>query len=158
MGKAILEAKLAQQLVRITHEPLFQVFLDVQKVCDSLDRGQCMEIMRGYRMVQNMARLIAHHWESFIFVPKGGIFLETAFGTGKGFTQGYLVYPMIFNIVVDAVARAVLELICGPQEVWHRMGWLTGERKVVFYVYYGRIAGRGHFWLQDTLMATVAML
>ena len=49
-GTATLEAKLAQKLAGIAHEPLFQVFLDVRKAYDSLDRGWCMEIMRGYRM------------------------------------------------------------------------------------------------------------
>ena len=34
-GTAKLEAKLVQQLTRIAHEPLFQVFLDVRKVYDS---------------------------------------------------------------------------------------------------------------------------
>ena len=61
MGTATLEAKLTQQLACLTHEPLFQVFLDVRKVYDSLDRGQCMEIMRGYGTGKRMARIIAHH-------------------------------------------------------------------------------------------------
>ena len=58
---ATLEEKLAQQLAGITHKPLFQMFLDVRKEYDSLNRGLCMEIMRGYGMVQNTARIIAHH-------------------------------------------------------------------------------------------------
>ena len=35
-----LESKLAQQLSGIAHSPLFQVFLDVRKAYDSLDREQ----------------------------------------------------------------------------------------------------------------------
>ena len=46
-GTAILEAELAQQLAGIAHKPLFQVFLDVRKSYDSLNRGWCMKIMRG---------------------------------------------------------------------------------------------------------------
>ena len=34
-----LEAKLAQKLAGISNYPLFQVFLDVRKAYDSLDRG-----------------------------------------------------------------------------------------------------------------------
>ena len=41
-GTATLEENLAQQLAGIAHEPLFQVFLDVQKAYDSLYRGRCM--------------------------------------------------------------------------------------------------------------------
>ena len=46
-GNATLEAKLAQQLEGIAHEPLFQVFLDVKKAYDYMDRRRCMEILRG---------------------------------------------------------------------------------------------------------------
>ena len=62
MGTATLEAKLLHQLAGISHELLFQVFLGVQKAYNSLDRGRCMEILRGYRILQNMVRLISHHW------------------------------------------------------------------------------------------------
>ena len=63
-----------------------------------------------------MARLIAHHWDNLIFVPKAKMFIGTLFVTGRGFTQGDPAYPMIFNIVVDAVVRETLEVVCGPQE------------------------------------------
>ena len=49
IGTATLEEKLAHQLEGIVNKPLLQVFLDVQKVYDYLDRGQCMDIMRGMR-------------------------------------------------------------------------------------------------------------
>ena len=45
-GTAIMNAKLDQQLAGIVHEPLFQVFIDVMKAYNSLDRGRCMEILR----------------------------------------------------------------------------------------------------------------
>ena len=64
---------------------------------------------------------------------------------------------MIFNIVVDAVVRAVLEVVCGPQEAQDNMGWAAGERKLVFYADVGRIAGRDPIWVQDALLATVMM-
>ena len=76
MGTATLESKLAYQLVDIVHELLFQVFLDVRKAYDSLDRVWCMEILRGYGMGHRTARLIAHHWLNFLFVPKENRFLR----------------------------------------------------------------------------------
>ena len=39
--------KLEQKLAGVVHDPLFQVFIDVQKSYDSLDRGRCMEILQG---------------------------------------------------------------------------------------------------------------
>ena len=64
---------------------------------------------------------------------------------------------MIFNIVVDAVVREVLEEVCSPQEVQNGMGWAAGERNLVFYVDDGRIVGQYHEWVQDALTMTVAM-
>ena len=81
-GNATSEAKLAQQLAGIAHNPLFQIFLDVRKAYDSLDRGQCMEILQGYGMGQNTARLISHFRDNLILFPKAKIFLGTLLSKG----------------------------------------------------------------------------
>ena len=64
---------------------------------------------------------------------------------------------MIFNIVVDAVVQAVLDVVCGPQEAQHGLGWAVSERNLIFYADDGRIAGRDHMWVQDALSVTVEM-
>ena len=51
---------------------------------------------------------------------------------------------MIFNIVVDVLAREVLGVVCRPQEAQHGLGWVAGEINLVFYVKNGRIAGQDH--------------
>ena len=76
------------------------------------------------------------------FFPKTSRFLGMAFGTGRGVTKGEPASPMIFNIVVFAVAIDVLEVVFEPQEAQHRMGWEAGERDLVFYTYYGWIVGQ----------------
>ena len=108
-------------------------------------------------MFQNTARLITHHWDSLIFVPKAKRFLGAAFVMGRGVTQGDPASPMIFNIVVDAVVRAVLEVVCRPQEARHGMGWSAVEWNLVFYTDDRRIAESHHIWVQDALMVKVAM-
>ena len=40
---------------------------------------------------------------------------------------------MIFNIVVEAVVIETLEVVCGPQEARHGIGWVVGERNLVLY-------------------------
>ena len=65
-----------------------------------------------------------------------------ALGTGRGVIKGKPTSPTIFNIVVDAAVRAVLEVVCGPQEAWHGMDWAAGERNPVVYADDGWIAGR----------------
>ena len=37
-----MEGKLYQHLAGLCHETLFQVFLDLRKAYDLLDRGRCM--------------------------------------------------------------------------------------------------------------------
>ena len=115
-GIDTLGAKLGQQLVGLAHEPLFQVLLDVHKAYNSLDRGRCMEILQGCGMVHNMARLISQHWDNQSFFPKLVRFLGMSFSTGRWVMQGDPATPMIFKIVVDAVVRAFLEVVCVPQE------------------------------------------
>ena len=44
---ATVEAKLAQQMAGILHEPLFQVFLDLKSAYDYFYRTWCMEILWG---------------------------------------------------------------------------------------------------------------
>ena len=46
--------------------------------------------------------------------------------------------------MVDAVVRAVLDLVCGPQGTQHILVWEIGERNVIFYADDGRIAGQDH--------------
>ena len=63
--------------------------------------------------------------------------------------------PHDMNIVVDAVARVLLEVVCGTQEARHKMGWAKGEWNLVFYVDGGRTEGKDHIWVQDALSVTV---
>ena len=64
---------------------------------------------------------------------------------------------MIFNIVLDMVVRADLEVVCGPQEARHWTGWDAGERNLIFYADGRRIGGKDHIWVQDALTVSVSM-
>ena len=45
MGNASLEAKLLQQLMEMREEVLYEIFLDLHKAYEDLDRGRCLEII-----------------------------------------------------------------------------------------------------------------
>ena len=77
------------------------------------------------------------------------------FSTGRVVTQGDPVSPAIFNILVDAVVRASLLEVCGPQEAQHGFRWAVGELNISFYAGDGRIAERNPIWVQTELMAMV---
>ena len=76
----------------------------------------------GHNLGPNLTRLLNGYWKWQWIVPKAGKGLGSEFGTGRGLTQGKPTTPMIFNIVVDVVVWAVLNVVCSPQEAQHGMG------------------------------------
>ena len=69
--------------------------------------------------------------------------------------QWDLVSPTIFNILADAVVRAVLVDVCRSQEAHHGFGWAVGKHNIRFYADDGQIAGRNPIWVQTALTAMV---
>ena len=49
-----VEVKMVQQMAGIFNKPLFQMFLDVKKAYNSLDRMRCMKIFQGYEIGKNL--------------------------------------------------------------------------------------------------------
>jgi hypothetical protein len=103
MGTATIEAKLAQQLAWMEQEPLYQVFVDLRKAYDHLDRKQCLAIMTGYGVGPKLLCLQAKFWNQAEMVcPAGGSFGKP-FHAFRGMTQGGLLSSLMFNVCVDAV-------------------------------------------------------
>ena len=70
---------MVQKLAGIVHKLIFQVFIDVRKAYNSLDRGICMEILRGYGLRPNLQRLIHHYLDEQKVVSKAGKFFGSPF-------------------------------------------------------------------------------
>ncbi len=105
MGMATIEAKLAQQLAWVEQKPLFQVFVDLCKAYDHLNRAKCLEIMTGYGVGPKLLRLQEKFWDQAEMVCcAGGSFGKpvTAFW---GITQGGPLSSLMYNVCVDAVIR-----------------------------------------------------
>ena len=126
-GTTTLEEKLMQQFSGITHEPLFQILLDVRKAYGSLDRGRCMDILWGYEMGMKMARLLVHHWDNQQTVPKAVRFLRKAFGTGKGGNARRTRLPHDIQYCIG----------CGGDGGVIRSFWVTGGA-----AWFGLVSGR----------------
>ena len=69
-GTATMEAKLAQKIEVIVHEPLFQVIIDVQKSYDYFDRSLCVGVLRRYGLGNNLQRLLQRYWDKQKVAPK----------------------------------------------------------------------------------------
>ena len=94
---------------------MFQVFLDVRKAYDSLDQGRYIEILCKYGLLSRLQQLLQRYWYRQRVVPNSGQYYGRPFSRGKGLTQVDPLSPTPFNIIVDAVFRATLQEICGPQ-------------------------------------------
>jgi hypothetical protein len=68
MGTAILEAKLAQQLVHLEQAPFYGVFLDLKKAFNAMDRERYLLILDGYGAGPNMVWLIPNFWRDATMV------------------------------------------------------------------------------------------
>ena len=72
---------------------MFQVFMEIRKAYESLERGRCLDVLRVYGMEPNLAQLIATYWDWQRIVPKTGKFLGKEFRTGRGLMQETLHHP-----------------------------------------------------------------
>ena len=61
--------------------------------------------LEGYGVGPNARRLLTTYWLRLIMVARAAGYYGTAFGGERGITQGDLLSPTIFNVVVDAVVR-----------------------------------------------------
>ena len=114
--------------------------------------------MRGYGLGPDLSLLLTRYWDRQRIAPKLGKYLGKYFRIRRGVTQGDPISPMIFNIVVDAVVREVLGVVCGTQEAQHGLGWAAGDINLVFYAKNGRIPGQDREWVKNALTVAVTML
>jgi hypothetical protein len=104
-GTATIEAKLAQQLAWVEQEPLYQVFVDLCKAYDHLNRAKCIEIMTGYGVGSKLLYLQEKFWEQAEMVGCAGGSFGKLFAAFRGVTQGGPLSSLMFNVCVDAVIR-----------------------------------------------------
>jgi exonuclease III len=124
-GTASLQAKLQIQLAHIRSVPIYQIFLDLSKAYDTLDRTRTLQILQDYGTGTKILRLITKFWDSLTIVAKQSGYHGEPFRSERGTTQGDIVSPTIFNVVVDAVVRAW----------YHKLDseGLTNTVKAIFY-------------------------
>ena len=86
-GTATLQAKLLRQLAAIREEVLYVIFLDLTKEYDALDRSRSLEILKGYRVVERVRRMLREYWNKLTMVARaGGILRDRLQGRAGGDT------------------------------------------------------------------------
>jgi hypothetical protein len=130
------------QLASYLCQPLFQIFLDLSKAYDNLDRERIMSLMEAYGIGPHTRSIINALWEHELMVPKSADCFSIPFHPTRGVRQGDVISPLLFNIAVDAVLRE-----------WHvqvTMAHLTGL-SAFFYADDGRIDGNDSDNVQEAL-------
>jgi hypothetical protein len=155
-GTATIEAKLAQQLAWMEQEPVYQVFVDLSKAYDHLDRERCLAIMTGYGVGPKLLRLQAKFWEQAEMVCRAGGSFGKPFHAFRGVTQGGPLSSLMFNVCVDAVIREWLRRTLSEEAARGDFGEASTEI-VAFFVDDGLVGSRDPIWLQSALDVLVIL-
>ena len=158
-GTAIIEAKLQQELAHLQRRPLFQIYLDLKKAFDSLDRPRTLDILRGYGMGPRLLKLLETFWNGQRIVCRQSKYHGEPFTATRGIIQGGLFSTTIFNIVVDAVGRDWLtKTFPDPAPlVSNGLGMQVADKLAGFYADDGLLSATDAVWLQFALEQLVAI-
>jgi hypothetical protein len=152
-GTAVLEAKLFQQLATLHQVPIFEVFIDLKKAYDSVDRERLLDTLSSYGVGANMRRVLSGFWEQQVIVARQSGFYGTPFRATRGETQGDPASPTLFNVLVDSVVRYWLTLV--QEDDGSEGVSAVIEQLTLFYADDGLIGARDSDWLQRALTCLV---
>ena len=157
-GTAILEAKLFQQLARIHQVPVYEIFIDLKKAYDAVDRSRLLAALKGYGVGPNCLRLLQSFWNRQVIVARQGGFYGEPFKAERGVTQGDPFSPTGFNVLVDAIVRYWLfRTLADGSERTTGFGVSVKERLCAFYADDGLLAARDATWLQSAFDVLVGL-
>ena len=98
----------------MVQKTLYFIFLDLRKAYDTVDRERLLEILEGYGVGPNVLGLVKFYWDHQRCVAKSGKYHGDIFVPYRGATQGGVVSPTFFNVLVDAAVREwLLEILDG---------------------------------------------
>ena len=98
-----------------------------------------------------MKRIICTYWEGLTMVAREGCYYATPFKGSRGVTQGNIISPTIFNILVDVVIRHWEMVMAEEEEVPERFGRAVQNLAVLFYADEGILSSQWPSRIQETL-------
>lgn len=149
-GTAILEANLASNIAMRDGKTQYSAFIDLSKAYGGISREKMLTILEGYGVGPNIRSILKTFWENQVVALKQNNFYGKAFKIGRGVTQGDIVSPMIFNIVVDTVVRVVTKDIKEKNPTTPNSELTTN----LYYADDGLIARCNSEQVQDTMNVT----
>jgi hypothetical protein len=73
---------------------------------DTIDCTATLRIQGGYGIGPNIQRLLGTFWGRHTVIPRASGYHGRAFRGTRGVTQGDIISPMIFNLVLDCIIKA----------------------------------------------------
>ena len=77
---AMMDLKMAQELAIIDQDPLFLVFLNLRKSCDTLDRGRILHTLEGCGVGPNIRGLLAEFGRTRRWTPGRTVIIACSSG------------------------------------------------------------------------------
>ena len=112
-----LKAKLIHHLMALREEVLHDIFLDIHKAYDALERGRCLDILVTYGVGPLALRLLWRYWYRLAMVSRECEYFGAPFKGCCGMTQGDPLSPMIFNVMVDTVLQILVSMVTATEGV-----------------------------------------
>ncbi len=152
-GTASNEAKLSQQLAWRDQCPLYEIYVDLKRAYNAIDRGRMTEILKAYEVGPNLLRL---QQNTKLVCHAGGCYWSP-FNAKRGVTQGSPLSLLMFNVCVDAIVREWLYQTLGDDAAREGIGDDVAQWLVAFYIDDGLVASRDPVWLQSSFDTLVGL-
>ena len=124
---------------------MYEIFLDLHKAYDALDRSRCLDILEGYGVGPQARRLLYTYWRRLTMVARVGGYYGTAFQGARRVKQVDPLSPTIINVVVDAmVCHWATGFIAGAEAQGER-GKEGRHQAALFYADDGIVASSDPF-------------
>ena len=85
----------------IESSPLYLLFLDFEKACDSLDREATWRILRHYGIPNKIINMLKVQYQGFTCQVLHGGTITEPIEVKTGVRQGCLLLPLLFPVVLD---------------------------------------------------------
>ena len=147
-----------RSLPAYTRTPLFLLLLHLRKAHDTMNRDRLLITLEGYVSGPRLCGLLETFWDCQQVVTRQNGFRRPDVTASRGTTQGGLVSPMLFNMVVDNFIRTWQAMTLEDQRVAHDgLGETVGQCLELFYADDGMVGSRDSDWLQNAMNALVGL-
>ena len=135
----------------MVQKTLHFIFLDLRKAYDTVDRKQLLEIFEEYGVGPNILGLLKFYWDHQPCVAKSKNYHRETFVLFCGATPGGIVFPTLFNVIVDAVIWKWYTDVMNDVSATNTglSGDNIGRLASLFYADDDAIGCLDHEWLQN---------